>query len=192
MTATKKNPSPGKPLRKTALVESPQNYEHDLDDIFTDVRDTAPIIARLMPYAAQIAEFKANKVSLELLAEKLAPRINAPPDIIRLALSAFYSESKESDAARFMGPAKQPQMPPVPAADIKRATLAAMKRYKLTSFTLKDARIIDAIVEDVPALAAYPRHQRNRKIIDAVLGRKDGDLVVRTNKMGVREIAIAS
>lgn len=61
--------------------------------------------------------------------------------------------------------------PAIPAAVIQLAVEKVMKRMHLKRFTVRDRDVIDGVVEEVPALASHPRHERNRKIVDAFIKR---------------------
>jgi len=66
----------------------------------------------------------------------------------------------------------------VPAKDIRALLVQIMEENQLTELQLKKHdTIIHQAFNAIPQLAELPRHERNRKIIDACAGRKRGPVI---------------
>ena len=181
----KKNTPTRPAVKRTA--SSVRSGEVDLSHIFESLLPTASVMQQLVPYASQIATLKRNKVSMKLLAEKLIAegKLDIKVGLLTEALEQFG----EKPAATRVPAARRP---PIPASDIQEAVERVMKSMRIKRFTVRDREVIDAVVAAIPALASYPRHERNRKIVDAFIKRTTGPIVVRKNRRNQREIAFAA
>lgn len=175
---------------KKASNSSKNIIDVDLSHIFESLLPTASVIQQLAPYKNFIETLKKNKVPMKLVAAKLIAegKLDIELGLLTNALEEFGD--KPGTAAR-SAKALGAKRPAIPAGVIQSAVEKVMKRMHVKQFTVRDKDVIDGVVEEVPALASYPRHERNRKIMDAFIKRTTGNLIVRLNKRGQREIAFA-
>ena len=103
---------------------------------------------------------------------------------------SYFFDSDASTAAPAAG-AEPPdrRRAPVPAAEIRTAVETVMSERNIKSLRLSDEKIVRAVTERVPSLHDLPKHERNRKIIDACAGRKHGPVLRSID--GRREIILA-
>lgn len=186
----KKISSEVKPVKRTS--QSPKGHtEVDLSHIFESLLPTASVMQHLAPYKSFIETLKKNKVPMKLVARKLIAEGKLDIELGPLTNALEEFGEKPMFAARSPKPIGV-RRPPIPAAVIQPAVEKVMKRMHVRHFTVRDRDVIDGVVAEVPALASYPRHERNRKIMDAFIKRTTGNLVVRVNRKGQREIAFAA
>lgn len=168
---------------------SARSSEIDLSHIFESFLPNALVMQQLAPYKSQIATLKKNKISMRLLATKLIDE--GKLDIGLEALTQALEEFEDNPARAASAAKPKVNRPSIPAVEIQQAVEKIMRRMRVKQFTVRDRDVIDAVVGEIPALASFPRHERNRKIIDAFIKRTKGVLIVRINKDGQREIAFA-
>jgi len=200
---------------KSVRNELSDSSQSAIQKAFEEFAREAEVLESLQQYAAEIDSFRARGISEERIANRLAIALNTEPDAIlsflrspkgRLDHPGNVTDTNHQPDSQVPPPeprsrkeaiqpsaskSRESTAPParVPASDIRNAIEGVMKQRKIKSFKLNDETTVGAIVQMVPSLNGLQKHERNRKIIDACAGRKNGPIVISHN--GKREIGLA-